>query len=94
MSYEEISTGRPQARKDYRCEWCNETIAKGDRHFYRVYKFEGDFNSGRMHLECMLAMDKAPKDELEGGWTPGDYPRGNSSVAYYDPARPAEEEKP
>lgn len=86
MSYEEISTSHPQARKDYSCAWCNEVIAKGERHFSRVYKYEGDFTSGRMHLECEVAMYKADRDELAEGWTPGDYPRGKSSVAYYEPA--------
>ena len=76
MAYEEIRAAHPVARKDYRCEWCAQTISKGEKHLHRVYRFEGDFNDGRMHLECEVAMDKSPWDEVADGWVAGEPQRG------------------
>jgi hypothetical protein len=81
MSYTKIKSGHPKGRKDYRCEWCDESIPKGEKHFARTYIFDGDFNSGRMHLECEAAMHKSPHDELAEGWLPGDYKRGTREAA-------------
>ena len=80
MSYQEISCSEPKARKEHRCEWCNEKICVGEKHFQRTYVFEGDFNNGRMHLECKAAMEKTPHDELIDGWMPGDFKRGKMAT--------------
>lgn len=76
MSYEEISTSYPKARKTYHCEWCNQVIDKNEIHFQRSYKWEGNLNSGRMHLECEDSMNSYPHDDLRDGWQPGDFDRG------------------
>jgi hypothetical protein len=74
MSYEEIRASYPRAKKEYRCEWCNEAITIGEKHLSRAYKFDGYFRSARMHLECENAMTKYP-DDLDG-WSPGQFKRG------------------
>jgi hypothetical protein len=78
MSYTELTTSHPKGRKDYSCEWCGEKIPKGEQHLYRSYIFDGDFNSGRMHLECERAMYKTPSQELSEGWCFGSMQRGLS----------------
>lgn len=83
MSYTELKASNPKARKDYSCEWCAEKIIKGEKHFQRTYIFDGDFNNGRMHLECESAMYEIPRDYLEDGWTPGDYARGKTEPRGY-----------
>lgn len=84
MSYTELRSSEPIARKGYNCEWCAERITKGEKHAYRSFIWEGDFSTGRMHFECRAAMYEVPNDELEEGWNPGDYPRGKSEVPYAD----------
>lgn len=78
MSYEEISAKHVVGRKEYFCEWCSESISKGEKHFVRFYAFEGQTNSGRMHLECEMAMGDEDPQNLSEGWTPGDYRRGST----------------
>lgn len=74
MGYTELSASYPRGRKDYRCEWCAEKIPKGEKHFYRAYHWEGDFSTGRMHLECEKAMEKSL--DAGEGWMPGEPARG------------------
>lgn len=76
-NYIELKYTEPKARKEYYCEWCNEKIVIGEQHFYRVYVFEGEFTTGRMHFECHDTMQKAPHDEVCDGWTQGDFKRGS-----------------
>ena len=76
MSYTELKATYPKGRKKYRCEWCDEQILVGEKHFYRSFIIDGDFNTGRMHLECEEAMKKTPNDDLMDGWMPGDFKRG------------------
>lgn len=76
MSYREINLTHPKARKMYRCEWCNIVIVKGERHMARVYNFCGEFQHGRMHLECEVAMEKSTSGLLSEGWQPGEFKRG------------------
>jgi hypothetical protein len=40
------------AEKPHRCWYCDQLIAKGERHGYRTGVDGGDFWSMRMHLEC------------------------------------------
>lgn len=84
MSYEEIQSKHVKGRKDHSCEWCNETITKGETHLYRAYRFEGDFNAGRMHLECEKAMDRSPYDLVSEGFYPGECSRGQA-LDEFDP---------
>lgn len=75
-SYTELKLTTPKAKKEYRCEWCDQKIVVGEKHVNRVYIYEGDFNSGRMHDECFEASGKANHDDVCEGWTPGDFKRG------------------
>lgn len=75
MSYTELSYGHRKARKTYRCEWCYERIIKDEKHLYRSYVNSGEFQCGRMHLECEQAMKATPADDLLDGWSPGDFMR-------------------
>ena len=76
MSYEEIKCSYPRGRKSYQCEWCGQSIEPKEKHMLRTYKFEGDFRSGRMHLECETAMMKTDSDILLDGWVFGEMERG------------------
>jgi len=41
-----------KTRRARRCDWCGETIAKGDPSVATSGVFEGDFYQGRYHSEC------------------------------------------
>jgi hypothetical protein len=60
--------------KDYRCEWCGETIPTGERHDHYVGKWEGEFQNWRMHVECYEA---TLSDDLQDGFSPYEYKRGS-----------------
>lgn len=68
-------TTQPVARKDYRCEWCGETIQKGEKHAHFVGKWEGEFQDWRMHAECSVDADS---EELMDGFMPYEHPRPSS----------------
>jgi len=78
MSSEEIQSKTVKCRKDHWCEWCEQRILSGEKAQYRVYIFDGDFNSGHMHLECFEAMNDSDQRALAYGWTPGEPTRGKS----------------
>jgi hypothetical protein len=82
MSYEEISYVHPKARKEHWCDWCGEKILKGEKHLSRAYKFQGEFMTGRMHLECENSMKKTHRDILSEGWTEGQFKRGETGELY------------
>lgn len=77
MGYNELSAKIVKARKQHSCEWCGQKVLIGEKCFYRAYKFDGDFQSGHMHLECKVAMEKTPVDELMDGWSFGSNQRGD-----------------
>ena len=56
----------PVGRKDHRCEWCGETIAKGEKHAHFVGKWEGEFQNWRMHFDCL----NFNEDDIAEGFTP------------------------
>jgi len=56
----------PVGRKDYRCEWCGERINAGELHPQFVGQWEGEFQSWRMHSEC-LAWNS---ESIAEGFTP------------------------
>lgn len=76
MSYTSLSNSYPKARKEHFCEWCNQKIEIGEKHLSRAYIFDGDFISGRMHLECEKAMNNSSRDEIAEGWLFGSNQRG------------------
>ena len=44
-----------KARKAYKCLWCGEPINKGDKHYRLDWIYDGEFNNGRWHLECLYS---------------------------------------
>ena len=42
----------PSARREYRCEWCVDPIAKGERHHVQIVTEDGTAWSFRTHTEC------------------------------------------
>ncbi len=73
MSHDFGETIWPVAAKDHRCEWCGETITKGEKHAHYKGKWEGEFQDWRMHRECNEDADNS--DELQDGFTPYDHER-------------------
>lgn len=58
----------PVAAKDHRCEWCGETIPKGEKHIWFSGVWEGDWQNWRMHIECHR--DASTSGDLGEGFTP------------------------
>jgi hypothetical protein len=83
-SYTELKLTERKARKEYRCAWCNEKIVIGEKHTHRVYIFEGDFSSDRMHNECFIAMGKADHEDVCEGFMFGEFHRGDTKSKYND----------
>jgi len=73
MSYTELTHTTPKGRKGYPCDWCSERILKGEKHHYRSYVWDGDFNTSRTHNECDDVMSKM---DLSEGYDPGQFKRG------------------
>lgn len=44
-----------KGRKAYRCEQCGQPIEAGCEHIYAAGRWEGDFYTQRIHLECDAA---------------------------------------
>lgn len=78
--YSEFKNKEVTCRKPHSCEWCATKIKAGERANYRAYRFDGGFQAGHMHLECYHAMNKSPLYDIEDGWTPGDFERGQTSL--------------
>jgi hypothetical protein len=78
MSYEAIDdTGRiVKLKKRFQCEWCGEWLIVGERAVTRSYKFDGGFNSARMHPECFEAMKKSLPAVSDDGFETGNQSRG------------------
>lgn len=64
-------------KKDYRCEWCGETILKAETHHHFVGKFEGEFQNWRMHSECNEAYSSSWRD-FQDGFSPYEFKRGST----------------
>lgn len=64
MNYTLMSQSEPVARKDYKCSWCGQVIAKGEKHAKQSGIFEGAYQTDRYHPECDKA---AAADYLEWG---------------------------
>ena len=56
----------PVARKKHQCCECNAPIAKGEKHFCGVGKWNGGLATYRQHLLCMEAC-MLLRDEFNGG---------------------------
>lgn len=60
--------------KDHRCEWCGETIPKGEKFAHYKGQWQGDWQNWRMHLECSEA---SSTDYIQDGFEPFAYKRGS-----------------
>lgn len=69
-----------KVRKPHVCVWCGEAIESQEVARYRVYVFNGDFNSEYNHIECYAAMPSAPIEEVEDGYIEGMFIRGTGQV--------------
>ncbi len=76
MSFEEIRERKVRARNVYLCSWCPERIEKGELHYYRAFRMEGEFQTDRMHVECFAAMEASDYSSIADGWLPGEHARG------------------
>ncbi len=75
-----------KTRKNHRCGWCDEQIDSGSTGIpYRSYIWEDGPVSEWMHPECRGALNRASYDEIEEGWTPGDFHRGTTDNINDDP---------
>ena len=63
----------PTAAKAHRCEWCGETIPKGEKHAHFAGKWDGEFQDWRMHSECYTEGDA--NQEIQEGFTPYEHER-------------------
>jgi hypothetical protein len=55
MSYTLLSTTRPIARKQHRCIWCGQAIAKGESYFNERSIFDDNMQNHHWHEECLEA---------------------------------------
>lgn len=58
----------PVAAKDHRCEWCGETIPKGEKHNQFTGRWEDEWQNWRMHSECYDSSTSS--DEISEGFSP------------------------
>ncbi len=86
MNYESIDDNSRYvvARKNHKCEWCGESINKGQECAVRVYKLDGNLINARQHPECMSAMFASDID-LDEGFDTGANPRGKAINIYGEP---------
>ncbi len=75
--YEPIQEKRVKARFTHWCEWCGWGINKGTICVYRAYKFDGEFTSEFMHIECFDAMKSC--DDISEGFEPGEFEQGTTN---------------
>ena len=58
MSWDHISSGSSRARKEHICDWCGQTIVKGEVCCWFVGKCVSDFQHTKLHAECDMAMKR------------------------------------
>ncbi|EOS47185.1 hypothetical protein C810_01501 [Lachnospiraceae bacterium A2] len=49
---------KPKARKDHVCEFCIQTIRKGEKYSYETGKYEGEMFVRKLCLVCKNILDK------------------------------------
>lgn len=57
----------PVARHPHRCEYCFESIPKGEKHRKFSGVFEGEFQNWRMHTECYDAWAASDEEYFDPG---------------------------
>lgn len=60
--------------KDHRCEWCGETIPKGEKFAHYKGKWRDEWQNWRMHQECWDARADA---DIQDGFMPYDHECGS-----------------
>ncbi len=75
----------PKGRKDYRCEWCGQSIPAGEQHAHFAGQWEGEWQDWRMHRECYESAQHADVG------TDGFMPYDNERPIQFSPL-PAEKE--
>lgn len=74
MGYTLLSLTYPVARKDHRCIWCGQKIAKGEGYMNERSVFDGDMQNHHWHPECWKD-SHTNNDEPEWEFTPYSYER-------------------
>ena len=54
MSMEFYSENQRKARKDYTCSLCCGKIKAGEQYFREIGKYDGEFFSRAMHVQCRM----------------------------------------
>jgi hypothetical protein len=70
-----LNNGNVRARKKHVCDWCSETIKRGEIYVRILQVDSGDFYTTHLHTECNAAMGRELcfLDEI---YLTGDFPRG------------------
>lgn len=50
--YENLGTVTRTARKTHKCDWCNETIEKGEKYEYQKFIWDGKLYDWKSHEAC------------------------------------------
>ena len=50
--YENLGTVTRKARKPHKCDWCGETIEKGEEYEYQKYIWDGSLYDWKSHKAC------------------------------------------
>ncbi|MEK6860586.1 MAG: hypothetical protein AABY07_01325 [Nanoarchaeota archaeon] len=64
-----INETYPAAKKEYRCQWCGETIKIKEIHVKQVCVYDGDFQSNRLHSECYEAYFELDYDDAYSSYS-------------------------
>jgi len=83
MSYVELKEKTVVCRKDHYCEWCGESVVKGEKSLYRCYMLDNDFKSGYLHLECYSALHRWIDEVGEVSFEFGSMERGEIPSEFY-----------
>lgn len=63
MSLEFYNHKKPIARKEHICEMCGQKIMVGERYSRDVGKYDGDFFTRDLHLDCSETLLRFIKEE-------------------------------
>ena len=74
--FENIETRESTARKNYRCDWCDKIIPKGEKYIRQKYIYDGEFCTWRAHCACQRVTDAI--------WDYADPDEGLDSDGFYE----------
>ena len=72
----ELTNKTVTCRKNHKCDWCGQSIEKGEKAQYRSGVFYGDFYSGHLHLECHSALCRSAELGVDDCYMPYEQKRG------------------